>query len=608
MENIQACVRIKPVPVVENEDCIICGKYEENSVQFYTQTSDRYNFELVFDEKTSTDHIFSTIGAPSVSACLSGINVCIFAYGQTSSGKTHTMKGDSRAPGLIPLTIKEIFQKIAELSEKGIDVEAKVSYIEIYNETVNDLLNPKEKSLEIRDHLTKGTYIPGLTESIVRNDRDAYEFFNKGEAERIVAGTSLNEQSSRSHTVFRISLEIRNRAKMEKIMYSTLNLVDLAGSEGVSRAKTEGVRKREGANINKSLLALSTVISKLSLKESFVNYRDSKLTRLLQPCLGGNSRTIVICTISPLASNFQETLNTVKFGMSAGAVKNHVKVNERSMEKTPSKDFQEISNIKHELSKQKSYYEQVCMDQGTRLEDLEKALLEAREEIKILQNESTIAREELKRAQEKIEFEVQANKYLQNENKQLVEILGEYEANSKKTYEDKIKAVSEAYTMMDGKITEVTAENLRMKDEIITLIGQLNLKDEKIKELNQKLSKYLYFDGHANNNYYQGSTSSKENGTAMVVEPKLLKRKEILSCDRLIPSMDELASYETASKLSAKLFEKNNTILDLNNKLSDAHKELRKREDQVLDLETKLGETRYQLASLQDTNTGLIHS
>jgi centromeric protein E len=260
---------------------------------------------------------------------INGINLSVFAYGQTSTGKTFTMNGTEKSPGIIPQTIEEIFKLLGE--DKTINkYTLKASYLELYNETVNDLLNPNNKNLEVRESAQKGVFVNNLTETQFTTKEKALQLLKKGDSLKIIAETKLNEKSSRSHSIFRITLEVsKNIDGKIKTFFSQMNLTDLAGSENVSKAKTDGIRMKEGSNINKSLLALSNVISKLSSNpKSFVNFRDSKLTRLLQNGLSGNSKTTIICTISESASCNSETLNTLHFGNKAKNIKTDIKINE----------------------------------------------------------------------------------------------------------------------------------------------------------------------------------------------------------------------------------------------------------------------------------------
>jgi len=309
------------------------------------------NVDRVFGGDVLTSTIFDEVVRNLITTVLQGINATVFAYGQTASGKTHTMRGSNQFPGIIPLSITELFREINKAKDKVFQV--KVAYLELYNETINDLLVAENKDLDVRESL-HGVYIKDLCEIEVKNPEQALDQLYSGDILKKVGETKLNEQSSRSHTVFRLNIQSKpaDSSSSESINFSQLNLVDLAGSEGVSRTKAEGIRLREGVNINKSLLALSNVIYRLSMSNGkFINYRDSKLTRILQPALGGNSKTAVICTISQLRINYQESYNTLLFGVKAKKIKNSVKVNEVAENSSKKLEFalKEIESLKNEL-------------------------------------------------------------------------------------------------------------------------------------------------------------------------------------------------------------------------------------------------------------------
>ena len=270
----------------------------------------------------------------------------IFAYGQTSTGKTYTMQGEiPDNAGIIPLTLEELFKQIKN-DKDIIDSQIGVSFIEIYNESINDLLDSSKINLDLRETPNREVIVSNLTEIKIRNHEQALNLLIKGNESRIVASTKLNEKSSRSHVIFRLNIEITKNVKknnfgeeeIEKVLLKNhINLIDLAGSENSNKTGCVGQRLKEGSNINKSLLALSNVINKLSQNTGnnnsssqnfFVNYRDSKLTRLLQNSLGGNSKTSIICTITDDAEHYNETMNTIHFGNKAKNIKTVVKVNE----------------------------------------------------------------------------------------------------------------------------------------------------------------------------------------------------------------------------------------------------------------------------------------
>ena len=292
----------------------------------------------------SNKDLFETLFQPQINKIFDGINITIFAYGQTSTGKTYTMKGEiPNNEGIIPLSVKEIFNFI-ESNNKILNTKIKVSYIEIYNECINDLLDSTKKNLDIRENNLRDVFVNNLTEISVSNYFEIMNLLIKGEENRIVAETKLNEKSSRSHSLFRLTIETNKLFNGKEItLLSKVNLIDLAGSENATKTQCVGLRLKEGININKSLLALSNVISKLSQpnQKLFVNYRDSKLTRLLQSSLSGNSKTSIICTITDDIEHYSETMNTIYFGLRAKNIKTIVRVNEVNQ-----KNFMQIENQK----------------------------------------------------------------------------------------------------------------------------------------------------------------------------------------------------------------------------------------------------------------------
>ncbi|XP_040966973.1 kinesin-like protein KIN-7K, chloroplastic isoform X2 [Gossypium hirsutum] len=281
-------------------------------------------------------------------------NCTIFAYGVTSSGKTHTMHGDQRSPGIIPLAVKDAFSIIQETPNR--EFLLRVSYLEIYNEVVNDLLNPAGQNLRIRED-AQGTFVEGVKEEVVLSPAHALSLIAAGEEHRHVGSTNFNLLSSRSHTIFTLIIESSSCGENnegEAVNLSQLNLIDLAGSES-SKAETTGIRRKEGSYINKSLLTLGTVISKLTDgRATHIPYRDSKLTRLLQSSLSGHGRVSLICTVTPSSSNTEETHNTLKFAHRAKHIEIQAAQNKIIDEKSLIKKYQnEIRSLKEELEQLK---------------------------------------------------------------------------------------------------------------------------------------------------------------------------------------------------------------------------------------------------------------
>ncbi|XP_034755782.1 centromere-associated protein E [Etheostoma cragini] len=363
---VKVCVRVRPL--IEREEKAASENAEP--VQLFWKTDKKsiyqidngnstksFGFDRVFTSDETTNQLYQEIAKPLVVSSVEGYNGTIFAYGQTSSGKTFTMMGSSRSPGVIPLAVEEVFQSIKKFPNK--EFLLRVSYMEIYNETVSDLLvdSSKRKPLEVRETISKNIFVSDLTEEMVTSSAQALAWIRKGEKNRHYEKTSMNQRSSRSHAIFRMILESRERSDPASgenaegaILVSNLNLVDLAGSERASQTGAEGARFKEGCNINRSLFVLGQVIKKLTdeSQKGFTNYRDSKLTRILQNSLGGNAKTVIICTITP--ATLDETLSTLQFASTAKKMKNDPYVTEVSDDGALLKRYRnEIVDLKRRL-------------------------------------------------------------------------------------------------------------------------------------------------------------------------------------------------------------------------------------------------------------------
>ncbi|KNC96104.1 uncharacterized protein SPPG_08493 [Spizellomyces punctatus DAOM BR117] len=275
-----------------------------------------FSFDRVFPPTTTQPQVFEEI-SQLVQSALDGYNVCIFAYGQTGSGKTFTMEGPSHAlddpdtMGMIPRAVHQIFDTATTLEHKGWTYEMEAQYLEIYNETIRDLIGGKEGKHEIK-HLGSTTVVTDVVTVKVETPTQVHEVLRKASHNRAVAATNCNERSSRSHSVFTLRLKGTNPLTSESSS-GTLNLIDLAGSERLSSSGSTGDRLRETQAINKSLSCLGDVISALSSGDKHVPYRNSRLTYLLQNSLGGNSKTLMFVNVSPLSGSFGETLCSLRF-------------------------------------------------------------------------------------------------------------------------------------------------------------------------------------------------------------------------------------------------------------------------------------------------------
>ncbi|XP_028766813.1 kinesin-like protein KIN-7O isoform X2 [Neltuma alba] len=334
MERIHVAVRPRPL---SSEDAKTSPwRISGNSI-FIPNHSTKFEFDQIFREDCNTFQVYQACTKDIVAAAVRGFNGTVFAYGQTNSGKTHTMRGSRTEPGVIPLAVHDLF----EIIQQDVDREflLRMSYMEIYNEEINDLLVPEHRKLQIHENLERGIYVAGLREEIVASSEQVLDLVEFGESHRHIGETNMNLYSSRSHTIFRMIIESRDRSECEEngnccdaVRVSVLNLVDLAGSERAAKTGAEGVRLKEGSHINKSLMTLGTVIKKLSegaeSQGGHVPYRDSKLTRILQPALGGNANTAMICNITLAQIHSDETKSSLQFASRALRVTNCAQVNE----------------------------------------------------------------------------------------------------------------------------------------------------------------------------------------------------------------------------------------------------------------------------------------
>ncbi|MBN3303429.1 kinesin family member 4 [Amia ocellicauda] len=335
---VRVVLRCRPLVSKEiNEGCQSCLTFVPGEQQVIVGNDKAFTYDFVFDPMTEQEEVFNSAVSSLLVGLFKGYNATVLAYGQTGSGKTFSMGGtytsaqeNEPTVGVIPRVIKRIFQE----KEKRTDTEftLTVSYLEIYNEEIIDLLcTSKDKPpISIREDPKEGIKIVGLTEKEVFCAVEMVGCLEHGNAARTVASTAMNSASSRSHAIFTITLEQKRSSDKSDSVTSKLHLVDLAGSERQKKTKAEGDRLKEGININRGLLSLGNVISALgdeSKKGSFVPYRDSKLTRLLQDSLGGNSHTLMIACVSPADSNMEETINTLRYADRARKIKNKPIVN-----------------------------------------------------------------------------------------------------------------------------------------------------------------------------------------------------------------------------------------------------------------------------------------
>mmetsp|Transcript_26448 Transcript_26448/g.39265 ORF Transcript_26448/g.39265 Transcript_26448/m.39265 type:complete len:530 (+) Transcript_26448:153-1742(+) len=365
-ECIQVVVRMRPFNTKEKNEGrqgIVDMDMELNQVAIKNpDNSDAppkvFTFDSVYDGSTQQRAFYEESCFGLIESVLEGFNGTIFAYGQTGCGKTFTMQGPNNPPemrGVIPNSFSHIFDHVK--ASKDVEYLVRCSYLEIYNEVIRDLLGDQKNPLkcDLKEDPQKGIVVSNLCDVVVETEEDMDAMLNKGLANRTVGSTLMNAESSRSHSIFTIVVEMNNRDEQGKdhIRAGKLNLVDLAGSERQKKTGASGDRLKEGSKINLSLSALGNVISALSDGGGkHIPYRDSKLTRLLQDSLGGNTKTLMVAAMSPADYNYDETLSTLRYANRAKSIKNKPKINEDPKDAMIREFKEEIERLRQLLSQQ----------------------------------------------------------------------------------------------------------------------------------------------------------------------------------------------------------------------------------------------------------------
>ncbi|KAK6338746.1 kinesin-like protein Klp5 [Orbilia brochopaga] len=356
---------IRRVIKVVDDQFLIFDPPEENPIARFgqkiigprgkQQKDMRFGFDRVFDENATQGEVYEQTTKGLLDSVLDGFNATVFAYGATGCGKTHTISGTKQQPGIIFLTMEELFQRIEELkSEKSIELS--MSYLEIYNETIRDLLIPggSKIGLNLREDSNSSIAVAGLSTHRPMNVQEVMEMIVMGNENRTMSPTEANATSSRSHAVLQINVVQKNKtaALSEDLFSATLSIIDLAGSERASVTKNRGERLLEGANINRSLLALGNCINALCdpSKKNHIPYRDSKLTRLLKFSLGGNCKTVMIVCVSPSSHHYDETHNTLKYADRAKKIKTKVSRNMINVNRHVSQYVKAIYDLQQEVA------------------------------------------------------------------------------------------------------------------------------------------------------------------------------------------------------------------------------------------------------------------
>ena len=482
-----------------------------------------FTFDYVFDQDTSQLELYLKAAKPSVLSLLEGYNSTIFAYGQTGTGKTYTMEGFTFNPvdekrGIVPRVIEEIFKYIQNIQKEyqnnineNENFVVRASYLQIYNEYINDLL--------LREDKKKGIYIDNLSEWIVRNSDDIYTLLERGSENRATSSTVMNEISSRSHAIFIITVEQTSSTKNNDLnnynistKISKLNLVDLAGSERTKITGAKGKQLEESKKINKSLSALGNVINALTeLKgANHIPYRDSKLTRLLEDSLGGNCKTTMITMISPCQDFINETLSSLSFARRAKKIKNKPKINEEINHKALISQYElQLKNLRNELNKKNEILKNnLFVKQVEKLTDDKKNIIKELEETSQLYYKE---RDEKKKLENKIEiinkdFEIYKNNFNNLEIEKTPQFISAIEKRQNsllKEFDNKLQEFQKTNKSINTEEIERYKQLiLKQREMMSTLTKKINERDENILQLqedneayekiNEQLDSYIF--------------------------------------------------------------------------------------------------------------------
>ncbi|KAM4033694.1 kinesin-like protein KIF19 [Anomaloglossus baeobatrachus] len=370
-QQLTVALRVRPINETELVEgaTIIAHKVDEQMVVLMDPMEDpddilranrsrekSYMFDVAFDYSATQDTVYRLTTKGLIEGVISGYNATVFAYGPTGCGKTYTMLGTDREPGIYIRTLNDLFRAIEETSD-DMEYEVLMSYLEIYNEMIRDLLNPALGYLDLREDSKGVIQVAGITEVSTINAKEIMQLLMKGNKQRTQEPTAANKTSSRSHAILQVTVRQKSRIKniTQEVRVGRLFMIDLAGSERASQTQNRGQRMKEGAHINRSLLALGNCINALSDRgvNKYVNYRDSKLTRLLKDSLGGNSRTVMIAHISPASSAFEESRNTLTYADRAKNIKTRVKRNLLNVSYHIAQYTSIISDLRNEIQRLK---------------------------------------------------------------------------------------------------------------------------------------------------------------------------------------------------------------------------------------------------------------
>ena len=498
--NLKVIARFRPLIAIEKD----LAESKSMEINYISETTvgiakpqdglETFSFDRVFSSDSSQEDIFEFVGAPIIEDVLTGYNGTVFAYGQTGSGKTYTMMGgkspDEGSYGIIPRATGLIFRRLA-MAATDIEYTIKCSMLEIYKETLRDLLGPGSE-LKIKQDKRRGIWVEGLTEVCLVCEEEMMEVLTLGESNRTVASTKMNTASSRSHQLFIVELNQKLPNGSEK--RGILNLVDLAGSEKINQTGVTGNKLEEAKKINLSLSALGNVIKALTDHAEHIPYRDSKLTRLLQESLGGNYKTTLIVNCSPHPRNLDDTINTLKFAQRAKTIKNKATLN---IKKSPEAYMRIIEELKKQLVKTTQELDDfkthtkinsqiiITEDNSLSLGEDEELLLQPR--FSYSKIDENVKVDELL---ENINALKQDQEYYSVKIKELEEELNDERKKRIKTEKNCFEYTSKYHKLSDTNFNIQQAEDY-CREENVSLKSQVQLLKFHLKSINQRFAEYI---------------------------------------------------------------------------------------------------------------------
>lgn len=497
-DNIKVIARFRPFVANESQSTDFLNIMPDTNSVVVTSSTNKleFTFDKLFDTETRQDRFYAESVSQTVDDLLNGFHGTVLSYGQTGSGKTYTMMGDledNSGKGIIPRISEQLFEKINS-NRNDIEYSVQVSYLEIYNENLRDLLTDNQNvDHKIVEDKINGIHATNLSTIEITCKEEIYELIKSGNSKRKVSATLMNQQSSRSHSIFQIDL--KQFLPNGTLIKSKLHLVDLAGSEKVDKTGATGQSLEEAKKINSSLSALGNVINALTDgRSTHIPYRDSKLTRILQESLGGNSRTTLIINCSPSVTNEQETTSTLRFGSRAKRIKNHAHINQdldpnqmtqqiKALEQERVHDKQQIEELKKEL--------EFWKNGGDQLIDLKLKVAELETTQQSLIND--------------LKFHVERNVKLQIFNDELIDEISSTKVASK---------ANKTFSSLEKKFSKLSIDYNKMK-------GKNDQLNDKISELKRKLE-----TGSSESTKVVQRTPEKTRGTKTGLNLHIMKTNE----------------------------------------------------------------------------------